>query len=114
MDGTDIKFGALEYSEDLWIRIDGARIHVLDGAGHYLIWEEPDATVQKIRKFMNEKQEDITGQRVDMDTYMYITNKEISRVEKRKLFQVGQVIEIRHDLVNDACQWAYCVRNFHN
>ena len=92
LDGTEIKFGALEYSEDLWIRIDGARIHVLDGAGHYLIWEEPDATVQKNRKFMNEIQKDITGQRVDMDTYMYITDKEISRVEKRKLFQVGQLI----------------------
>ena len=55
LDGTENKFGTLEYGEDLWNRIDGARINVLDGAGHYLIQEEPDATVQKMRKFINEK-----------------------------------------------------------
>ena len=67
LDGTENKFGALEYGEDLWNRIDGARIDVLDGAGHYLIREEPEATDQKMRKIINEKQ-GITGRRDDMDT----------------------------------------------
>ena len=49
------KLGTLEYGEDLWNRIDGARIDVLDEAGHYLIREEPDATVQKMRKFIKKK-----------------------------------------------------------
>ena len=32
-------------AEDLQNRIDGALIHVLDGADHYPIGQEPDATV---------------------------------------------------------------------
>ena len=67
LDGTENKLGTLEYGEDLWNRIDGARIDVLDEAGHYLIREEPDATVQKMRKFINEKKS-ITGRRDDMDS----------------------------------------------
>tara|TARA_B100000586_G_C19926083_1_gene349311 strand:- start:8 stop:136 length:129 start_codon:yes stop_codon:yes gene_type:complete len=39
------KFGTLEYGEDLQNRIDGALIHVLDGADHFPIGQEPDATV---------------------------------------------------------------------
>ena len=67
LDGTENKLGTLEYGEDLWNRIDGARIDVLDGAGHYLIREEPEATDQKMRKIINEKQ-GITGRRDDMDS----------------------------------------------
>ena len=52
--GTEKICGTLDYGEDLWKRIDGARIDVLDGADHILIREELDSTVQKMRKLINE------------------------------------------------------------
>tara|TARA_Y100000758_G_C15698380_1_gene292336 strand:+ start:99 stop:332 length:234 start_codon:yes stop_codon:yes gene_type:complete len=67
LDGTKNKCGTLEYGEDLWSRIDGARIDILDGTGHFLIREEPNATVQKMRNFIHYKKR-ITGRRDDMDT----------------------------------------------
>lgn len=51
--GTEDKMTPLKYSESLRDSIGGARLQVVEGAGHLVMAEQPDAVADLLTKFIN-------------------------------------------------------------
>jgi pimeloyl-ACP methyl ester carboxylesterase len=54
--GTEDRFGTPENAGDLNRRLEGSRLVFFDGAGHFVIREEPDRMFEEIQKFIKEKE----------------------------------------------------------
>lgn len=52
--GADDRLTPVKYHRFLEARIPGSRLTIIDGAGHWVFWEQPEAFTRTIRAFLDE------------------------------------------------------------